>query len=80
MPATLVLGPVAVPQLVTGPTPVIDQTPIPLGAIAVLGPTTVAVNPSVEPNGLLVSSAVTVTDGSAWLTVVTDPPVGADAK
>ena len=65
VPATLVLGPLVIPHEVTGPTPVIDQTPTPLGATAELGPTTVAVNPIVDPRGLVVSSAVTVTAGSA---------------
>ena len=80
VPATVDVGPETVLQFVIGPTPVMDQTPVPLGATAVLGPTTVAVNPIVEPSALEVSSAVTVTVGRTWRTVVISPPVGADAK
>ena len=64
------LGPEVVEHEVTPVTPVTFQTPVPSGALAPLGPETVAVNVSVVPKPLVDALATTETVGSVLLTVV----------
>ena len=58
----------------------IDQVPEPVGALALLGPVTVAVKEITEPRVPVAESAVTATVGVVLLTVVVPPDVSADAK
>ena len=74
------VGPVVVAQVVTPDTPVIAHVPRPLGAIAPLGPVTVAVNVIVVPRTALPDPAVTFTVGVDLPTVVVAPDVGEVAK
>ncbi len=69
-------GPVVAVHALTPVTPVIAQTPLPVGATAAAGPATVAVKVSVEPRVAVVEFAVTVTVGTAVITAVVDPEVG----
>jgi hypothetical protein len=64
------LGPEVVEQAVTPVTPVTLHTPVPSGALAPLGPETVAVNESVVPKPLVDEFATTETVGRVLLTVV----------
>jgi len=73
-------GPAIVLQEVTPVTPVIVQVPVPVGATAVDGPVTVAVNEMVSPRFAVAASALTATVGVTAVTVVEVPEVGATAK
>ena len=73
------VGPVVVVQLVIPVTPVMAHVPIPLGAIAPVGPVTVAVKLIVDPSAALVALATTATTGDDLPTVVVAPDVGAVA-
>jgi len=64
----------------TPETPVTAQEPMAVGADAPLGPLTVAVKVTVDPNDAVVTFAVTATAGVDLLTVVVPPEVSADAK
>ena len=70
-------GPVVAAQLETPATPVIDHIPNPVGAVAALGPETVAVNVIVAPSAALSALALTDTTGVTVVTVVVSPEVGA---
>ena len=74
------VGPVEVAQLVTPLTPVILQVPREVGAIALAGPVTVAVNVMIEPSGAVVALATTAAVGVDFATEVVLPEVGAVAK
>ena len=66
-------------QLVTAPTPVTAHDPAEDGALAPVGPVTVAVKIIVEPSAAVAELADTETVGVAALTVVDAPDVvGAD--
>jgi len=67
---------VTVLQAVTAPTPVMAHDPAFVGATAVAGPLTVAVNEIVEPSAADATFAVTATVGVAGFTVVESPDVG----
>jgi len=71
------VGPVVDAQEVTPLTPVIVQTPAPVGATALVGPDTVVVKTIVEPRVAVPAFALTVTVGATELTVVVAPEVGA---
>ena len=62
--------------MVTAPTPVIAHDPAFVGAIADVGPFTVAVNEIVEPSAAVETFAVTATVGVTGFTVVESPEVG----
>jgi hypothetical protein len=74
------LGPVVEVHEVTPETPLIAHVPIALGAVAPVGPVTVAVKVIVEPSCALVDPATTETVGVDFPTVVVAPEVGAVAK
>jgi len=74
------VGPVVEEQAVIPLTPVMAHVPIPLGAIAPVGPVTVAVNVIVEPRAALEDPATTPTVGVDRPTVVVAPDVGAVAR
>ena len=57
-------------QLVTPLTPVMAQIPLALGAIALVGPETVAVKVRLSPRDAVAVSSVTTTVGLALATVV----------
>ena len=57
-------------QLVIPETPVIDQLPLAVGAIALAGPVTVAVKVMVAPSAAVGAPALTLTVGVALATVV----------
>lgn len=61
-------------------TPVTDQVPMPIGAVAPAGPVTVAVNVIVAPSNPVGAFATTETVGVVLLTVVVYPEVRAEAK
>ena len=61
-------------------TPVIVQIPVPVGATAVEGPVTVAVNEIVDPSEADEEFAETMTSGVTAVTVVVVPDVGATAR
>ena len=63
------LGPVVDAQAVTPVTPVIDQVPVPVGALTPEGPATVAVKVIVDPSTAVLALALTVIVGEV---VVTD--------
>jgi hypothetical protein len=63
-------------HVVTAPTPVIAHDPAFVGAIAVIGPFTVAVNEMVVPSAADETLATTATVGVAGFTVVESPEVG----
>ena len=67
-------------QLVTPVTPVMVQVPVPVGATAVAGPVTVALNEIVEPSAPVDALATTETVGVTAVTVVVLPEVGATPK
>ena len=73
-------GPDVSEQLVTPLTPVIVHIPVPVGATALEGPVTVAVNVIVDPNVAVDAPATTETVGVAAVTVVVDPDEGATLK
>ena len=68
-------GPVVVVQFVTPVTPVIAQVPTPAGAIAPVGPATVAVKEIVPPRDPEIASEETATVGVDLATDVVDPDV-----
>ena len=74
------VGPLVVAQLVTPLTPVTLQVPIALGAIAAVGPVTVAVKVIVEPSKAELAPATMPTVGVAFATEVVLPEVGDVAK
>ena len=74
------VGPAVDVQDVTPLTPVIAHEPIPLGAIAPVGPTTVAVKVIVEPRVAAEAPARTEMVGVALPTDVVAPEVGAVLK
>jgi hypothetical protein len=74
------VGPVVEVQVVIPETPVIAQVPLPVGALALFGPVTVAVKVIVDPRALVAEFAVTETVGVVLLTVVVPPEVSAEAK
>ena len=61
-------------------TDVIDQLPVAVGAVAPVGPVTVAVKEIVDPSDAAGASAKTMTVGVALLTVVTLPEIGEVAE
>jgi hypothetical protein len=60
--------------------PVMLHVPTPVGALALLGPVTVAVKEMADPKVPVAESAVTATVGVVLLTVVVPPEVKAEAK
>ena len=60
-----VVGPVVLLQVIPV-TPVIDQTPVPVGTAPPVGPVTVAVKVKVEPRATLAFEVVTRTVGVAF--------------
>ena len=74
------MGPVVAEQLVTPVTPVMAHDPRADGETAPIGPVTVAVKTSVDPNDDDEELAVTATNGVAGDTTVCAPEVGAVAK
>ena len=73
-------GPVVEVQVVIPGTPVIAHVPLPVGALALLGPVTVAVKTTVDPKFPVAALATTATVGVVLPTVVVPPEVSADAK
>ena len=73
-------GPIVVVQFVTPVTPVIAQVPTPDGAIAPVGPATVAVNVIVLPSDPVSEFALTATVGVDFATEVVEPDVKLVAK
>jgi hypothetical protein len=68
-------------QLVTPlGTEVINQLPVAVGAVAPVGPVTVAVKETVDPSDAVGASAETATVGVALFTEVVLPEVGAVAE
>ena len=65
---------------VTPVTPVTNQVPEPVGAVAPDGPVAVAVNVMVEPRAAVVELATTATVGTTLLTEVVVPDVAGVAK
>ena len=74
------IGPVVDVQLVMPPTPVIAQVPAAEGAIAPVGPVTVAVKVIVAPKAAVEDVATTATVGATGFTVVEAPEVGGLAR
>ena len=73
-------GPVVAAQFVIPETPVIDQVPSAVGAIAPVGPVTVAVKVTVDPSGAVDAFALTAIVGFTAVTSVKAPEVGEVAK
>ena len=70
-------GPVVDVQVVIPTTPVIPQTPVPVGATALVAPVTIVVKTIVEPRMPVPAFADVATVGVALATVVVSPDVGA---
>ena len=75
------VGPLTLVQVVTPVTPVIAHVPTPVGAMALVGPDTVAVKLIVSPRFAVAPVlSVTRTVGFAFATVVVYPEVGVVAE
>jgi len=74
------IGPVVDAHAVIPDTPVIIHVPVAVGAVAPLGPVTVAVKVMVDPSAAVLALADTATAGVDFPTVVVPPDVKADGK